>query len=208
MRKIPANAYIDAFNLYYGALQRTPYKWLDLRALLERLFPQNDIRRIRYFTARVGARPGDPQQPQRQATYLRALETLPGLSLHFGTFLQHRVHMRLVHPPTKGPRSVEVFKTEEKGSDVALASHLLLDGFKKNYKAAIVLSNDSDLAEPVRMVREELGLKVGVANPHQRPSKELRADFFRQIRPAHLKASQLPSTLRDKNGTFHKPPNW
>jgi hypothetical protein len=25
--------YIDAFNLYYGALKGTPYKWLDVKAL-------------------------------------------------------------------------------------------------------------------------------------------------------------------------------
>lgn len=84
----------------------------------------------------------------------------------------------------------------------------MLDGFNKDYEAAIVLSNDSDLAEPVRMVREELELKVGIVNPHRRPSKELRGDFFRQVRRAHLKASQLPPTLRDENGTFHKPPTW
>jgi uncharacterized LabA/DUF88 family protein len=208
MKKVPANAYIDAFNLYYGALQGTSYKWLDLRALLERLFPQNDIRRIRYFTARVGARPGDLQQPQRQAVYLRALQTLPGVSIHYGTFLQHRVPMRLVHPPPVGSKYALVYKTEEKGSDVALASHLLLDGFRKEYEAAIVVSNDSDLAEPVRMVKEDLGLKVGVANPHKRRSKELEGDFFRQIRPSHLKSAQLPPTLTDEKGTFHRPPSW
>ena len=25
-----AYVYVDGFNLYYGALKRTPYKWLDL----------------------------------------------------------------------------------------------------------------------------------------------------------------------------------
>ena len=27
--------YVDAFNLYYGALRGTPYKWLDLDALYQ-----------------------------------------------------------------------------------------------------------------------------------------------------------------------------
>tara|TARA_R110002072_G_scaffold29206_4_gene92759 strand:- start:564 stop:863 length:300 start_codon:yes stop_codon:yes gene_type:complete len=29
--------YVDGFNLYYGALKRTPYKWLDLAALMAAL---------------------------------------------------------------------------------------------------------------------------------------------------------------------------
>ena len=73
--------YVDAFNLYYGALKGSPYKWLDLDALCRRLLPRDQIVRIRYFTAHVSARPGDPQQPQRQLTYIRALETIPHLSV-------------------------------------------------------------------------------------------------------------------------------
>ena len=34
------NVYIDAFNLYYGAVKDTPYRWLDLDALCRRLFPR------------------------------------------------------------------------------------------------------------------------------------------------------------------------
>ena len=47
------NVYIDGFNLYYGAVKGTPHKWLDLAALCTRLFPRNQINRIRYFTAIV-----------------------------------------------------------------------------------------------------------------------------------------------------------
>jgi hypothetical protein len=73
------NVYVDGFNLYYGALKgRGPgYKWLDLELLVRHLLPNNDIGRIRYFTAHVSGRPSDPQLPERQQTYLRALETLP-----------------------------------------------------------------------------------------------------------------------------------
>lgn len=59
------NVYVDAFNLYYGALRGTTCKWLDLDALCRRLLPKDQIHRIRYFTAYVSARPGDPQQPRR-----------------------------------------------------------------------------------------------------------------------------------------------
>jgi len=69
------NVYVDAFNLYYGCLKGTPYRWLDLDALCRQLLPRDQIHRIRYFTALVSGRPGDLRQPQRQQAYLRALQT-------------------------------------------------------------------------------------------------------------------------------------
>jgi hypothetical protein len=69
--------YVDGFNLFYGALRRTPYRWLDLAKLCRLYFPSDDVRRIKYFTAIVSARPSDPDQPLRQQLYLRALQTLP-----------------------------------------------------------------------------------------------------------------------------------
>ena len=50
--------YIDGFNLYYGALKGTPYKWLDVKALFGAILrPDNEILKIKYYTARVSARP-------------------------------------------------------------------------------------------------------------------------------------------------------
>lgn len=57
--------------------------------------------------------------------------------------------------PRPGPTVVKVIKVEEKGSDVNLASHLLLDAFQGNFDVAAVLSNDSDLVEPVRIVTQQ-----------------------------------------------------
>jgi hypothetical protein len=204
------NVYVDAFNLYYGSVKDTPYRWLDLEALCRRLFPRDEINRIRYFTAIVSARPGDPQQPQRQQTYLRALRTIPNLSIHLGYYLSHPARMPLAHPRRLGPKTVEVLKTEEKGSDVNLATFLLLDGFRSEYEVAAVISNDSDLKVPIEVVQSELGLRVGVVNPHPaaRRSRALRGTFFKQLRPAALKACQLPPVLRDARGRIRKPPSW
>jgi NYN domain len=81
-------------------------------------------------------------------------------------------------------RTAEVIKTEEKGSDVNLASLLVADGFRGNYEVAIVISNDSDLVLPIQIVRDELQLPVGVVNPRGNPSRELLAvsTFFKRIR--------------------------
>jgi uncharacterized LabA/DUF88 family protein len=202
--------YIDGFNLYYGALRGSTDKWLDLEALCRRLLPRDDINRIRYFTARITARPDDPQQAQRQETYLRALRTFPLVSVHYGHFLTHTVRMPLANPGRTGPRTAEVLKTEEKGSDVNLASHLLLDAFKHACDTAVVISNDSDLRVPIRIAEQELGVRVGVINPHppEYRSRVLKGTFFKQLRPSVLADCQLPGTLTDARGTIRKPAGW
>jgi len=202
--------YIDGFNLYYGALRGSPYKWLDLEALCHRLLPNDEIRHIRYFTARITARPDDPQQAQRQETYLRALRTLPLVSIHFGHFLTHPIRLPLAHPGPSGPRTAQVLRTEEKGSDVNLASHLLLDAFQKTCDTAVVISNDSDLRVPIRIAEQELGVRVGIINPHpaKHRSRVLKGTFFKQLRPAVLADCQLPETLTDDQGTITKPSVW
>lgn len=61
--------YVDGFNLFYGALKGTPYKWLDLAALCGMLLPADHVVAIHYYTARVSARPGNPmRQPISKCT--------------------------------------------------------------------------------------------------------------------------------------------
>lgn len=166
------------------------------------------MRRIRYFTARSSARPNNLQSPSRQDIYLRALATLPLVTIHFGQFFLTTTRMPLAHPSATGPRTVEVMKTEEKGSDVNLATHLVADAFRGDADTFVVVSNDSDLREPIRLVRHELGHSVGILNPHPRPSMALQRcqpTFTKQIRKGALGASQFPVTLRDATGTFSKP---
>jgi hypothetical protein len=131
--------YVDAFNLYYGCLRKSPYKWLDLAQLSRILLPHNHIECIKYFTARVGARPADPDQPTRQQLYLRALATLgPRIEIYYGHYLSHVVKMPLAFPPSHGPRFAEVIKTEEKGSDVNLATQLISDAYEDRFPSAVL----------------------------------------------------------------------
>jgi hypothetical protein len=211
-----ANVYVDGFNLYYGALKGNGpgYKWLDLDTLLGKyLIPTNPVNRIRYFTARISARPDDLDAPIRQATYLRALATIPSLSIHLGHFQRTKVRMPLVQPRSGGQKTVKVHKTEEKGSDVNLATYLLMDAFRKDCDLAVVLSNDSDLEAPIRTVMAELGIPPGLLNPHpawcrSRDLLRLNPVFFKQIRPNAIKASQFPVILTDATGQIHRPASW
>jgi hypothetical protein len=96
--------YVDGFNLYYGALKKTPYKWLDLGRLCGAMLPNDSILAINYYTTRISARPGNPSGPTDQQMYLRALRTVPNLSIAYGHFLTHSVPMVLtgVTPIKKG----------------------------------------------------------------------------------------------------------
>jgi uncharacterized LabA/DUF88 family protein len=68
-----------------------------------------------------------------------------------------------------------VIKTEEKGSDVNLAVHLLNDGWLDAYDCAVVVSNDSDIAEAMRLVRHHHGKRIGLITPRKRKSSNQRS---------------------------------
>jgi hypothetical protein len=160
--------YIDGFNLYYGALRNQPYRWVNLEALCSCYLKSGfELVGVKYFTAKLKDRPENPGQSERQRQYLRALKTLPIVSIYYGQFLVRTAIRQLEKLPGKhrkgdiGLRSVWIH--EEKGSDVNLATQLIADGFRARYDLAVVISNDSDLKMPVDFVRSE------------RPKEELRA---------------------------------
>jgi uncharacterized LabA/DUF88 family protein len=212
-----ANVYIDGFNLYYGSLRNTKLKWLDLAALVSALFPRTTVGRLRYFTARVKSTVHDSHAPVRQATCLRALRTIPNVTIHEGRFAFRKVLLPqfpfAYRDSSRPPQAVQVMKAEEKRSDVNLATHLLVDCYTNDCDEAIVISNDSDIALPVEMVVKQCGIAVHVVNPHEprKLSRELTAvasSFLRSINKTVLASSQFPNTLSDANGAFTKPPLW
>lgn len=256
------NIYIDGFNLYFGSLKRSKYKWLDVSKMCSLLLSErNAVRNIKYFTAQVSARLNDPQQPVRQQMYYRALRTVPNLKIICGQFQTRKTRMPLVNceydrgqrknnhilffrsnneaggrpesvkqhlyysqtdlhdfdvhavfsqVPKDQIQSAYVLRTDEKGSDVNLATHLVYDACKNDFDVAIVVSNDSDLYEAIRL-SIGLGKTVGVFNPQQKPvSRKLAsvATFVRPIREGVLSASQFPEVMQDAVGDFRKPSEW
>lgn len=98
------NVYVDGFNLYYGALKGTRYKWLNLVQLVRQLLPAGHaVGQLNCYTARVSG-VSDPQAPARQHAYLSALQTLPEVRLHFGSFLAKRAWRPLTNLPVAGRR--------------------------------------------------------------------------------------------------------
>ena len=251
--------YVDGFNLYYGALKGTPFKWLNPVDLARRALPAGYVvDKLLYFTARVSGI-SDPGAPARQHAYITALRTLPEVEVHFGSFLAKTVWRPLVNLPVAGrqinalqpmtlpagnhtvvgPRMqtlrvghyaalgagkkrrrkasaplpdaviAEFHTTEEKGSDVNLAAHLLNDAWKGLFEAAAVISNDTDLLTPIRMVTAERGKPVIIVCPGRwqvAPKLRGAASHVRHIHPAMLRAAQFPDKL--PGTAVSKPTGW
>jgi hypothetical protein len=91
-----------------------------------------------------------------------------------------------------------VISTEEKGSDVNLAAHLLIDAFRGDCEMAIALTNDTDLVEPIRLARDDLGLHLALLSPSDSPARSLRGtvDIVKKLRHGPLRFSaQRPSRV-------------
>lgn len=221
--------YVDGFNLYHLRLKpNRRFRWLNLKALADQLSPHpNVVTAVNFYTARVSKKI-DAQAPARQQVYLRALSTIPEIHVHYGRFLFGEKLAKLANPletrpqvynwNLPAPTLVKIIKIEEKGSDVNLASHLLRDAFLNQYDAAVVVSNDTDLVEPIRIVTQEIGKRVGILAPKRGvrhgppiPSPSLRqfASFVLYIDDHHLQAAQFPNPLPlPGGGSILKPATW
>ncbi len=203
--------YVDGFNLYYRALRGKPYRWLNLKELVRRtLGDRNQIAVIKYYTARVSGKQ-DRDAPRRQQAYLDAIQTIPEVQIHYGRFLAKTIRRPLVKPQAGQPVFVEVHHNEEKGSDVNLAAHLLHDGWKNEYEVAVVISNDTDLCEPIRLVKEDLKKPVGIICPAASCAPQLRAvaTFVRHLSRSRLSGSQFPDVLLRSDGhQVTRPDSW
>jgi len=127
------------------------------------------------------------------------------------------VTMPLAPVAGKPQQYARVIKMEEKGSDVNLATHLLHDAHMGRFDVAVVISNDSDLLAPIRIVREQLDKKVGILNPQKNPSRALLPHFnlIKQIRAGSFRrhssltpSRHLSSLLSGKRGSLHRELQW
>jgi hypothetical protein len=106
---------------------------------------------------------------------------------------------------------VSYLDREEKGTDVNLATHLLVDVLDETVDAAIVISNDSDLALPIRVARGNV--PVGVVNPGAgRPAGRLRGlssegaggHWWRRLDETDYRQCQMPKRV----GALCRPEGW
>ncbi|MDZ4745896.1 MAG: NYN domain-containing protein [bacterium] len=118
--------------------------------------------------------------------------------------------------PTHPTVFAKVYTREEKGSDVNLAAQMLHRAWKNEYDHAIVISNDSDLCEPIKLVKTELDKKVTVC--YVAPTKQggtvssrLRnvASSVLHVKWSDLLKHQFPDPLITPEGkSLTKPTAW
>jgi hypothetical protein len=201
--------YIDGFNLYYGAVRGTPWKWLDLARFFHQVRPADSITRVRYFTAMVTG----PTKPN-QELYLKALATTPLVDVILGKFKAKNVECKVSSCTQPGRR---FFKSqEEKRTDVNIAVSMLDDAYQDLCDNLVLVSGDSDLVPAIRTIKDRFHNKrVIVYVPAQHPQRghavELRgcADINRDLPLNLLKPCQFANPLPDGNGGFiAKPTAW
>lgn len=232
------NVYVDGFNLYKGALEKSPRnRWIDLPSLAKSLANEEEFDDIYYFTAAVKQRfPGD-KAPNRQHAFLRVLADQK-VKIVFGKFRKDVKQMRFISKSRASLTTPEldkafgftqaiinrawqkadgdylkaiVFKMEEKGSDVNLASYLLRDSYLSNIDKAVVITGDSDLITPIQFAADA-GVEVRVVVPDSNQKADglyKAASSFRRIRNSDLETNQLPRAYITKSGSnIVRPSDW
>lgn len=240
-------AYIDGYNLYYGARRMcgrgTPgWRWLDIKELVASLVVSrsgwagsHDVE-VTYCTARVSGA-SNPVGQQEQDVYLRALLASSSVArIEYGNYVarvgtaplavagpHHRPEIVRPQWPVMlqdahdrdvpdGRFMVSVARREEKGTDVNVASHLLIDVLSGVVDAAVIVSNDSDLALPVKFARTKV--PVGTINPtpgycagklEGSPEEGVGNHWWYQLEPIDLSSHQLPLRIGPR---ITKPIPW
>ncbi len=206
--------YVDGFNLYYGAIKGTPYKWLNLERYFRILLSNHDLVRIRYFTAMISG-----WRRTYQQTYLDALATTPIVDVELGNFKSKNIRCRCSHCPEV--KEHHFTGQEEKRTDVSIASRMIEDVVTGSCQKLVVVSGDSDLVPAIQCVGRispEAKILVYVpAGPHvSNADKRKRAAEIRgaahdgRILPNEfLPKSLFPDPITKPDGTkILKPVGW
>jgi len=201
--------YIDGFNLYYGAVKNTPWKWLDMERYFSLLLPHDDIQAIKYFTAKILG-----SHKANQEAYIKALSTLNKVQIIYGLFKYKRIKCLVKNCNHQGSRLFNV--PEEKRTDVNIAIHMIKDAIDDKCDRLIVVSGDSDLVPAVKAVKlfdpnKKVIVYVPASNRVRGAANELRksSDRHKTLPNNLLSKAQFPDQLADsKGGIIQKPEAW
>jgi uncharacterized LabA/DUF88 family protein len=226
--------YVDGYNLYYGRLRGTPFKWLDLVLFFENLLSGRDqnerVERVNIFTAPALATFAShgAASVQAQSAYHRALQAKYGdrVGVVYGNHSFDKGGALLPEyvpgQPYDRTRRVRVWKLEEKKTDVNLALQMYRDAVRGRYDRLILMSNDSDAEPALEAIRSDfphimLGVVIPVRPPapgtvtHRRRSGSLTnlADWtIEHIADEALAKAQLPPVVPSKKKPIAKPGHW
>ena len=179
-----------------------------------------NLEQINFYTTDINAfYPGD-KSPSRQKEYYKALMTIDGINIVKGRFSKNPASMP-AYPitciqnadGTTNIKKLNVLKTEEKRSDVNIAAHLVRDACLNLFDMAVLVSNDSDLLEPLR-ITHSLGRKFLILSPFEKYCYDFVSEFsakcMRKIQENHIIAAQFPDEIWDVTNTLiaKRPSKW
>lgn len=212
------------------------FKWLDLLTLFEKhILPSIMVTKggqpavsrlepaaIKFFTANIlPSAAKAPDSVSSQARYHTALRKLYGdrIEIIEGYYALNRMKVKIVDAedpdrPPKDCQEIQAWKLEEKQSDVNLALHAYHDAITGNVDQVVIVTNDTDIAPALKMIRMHTQVFIGLVVPttgHQRnPNADLSelAHWIRtHITMDELAASQLPRIIPGRTATI-KPESW
>ncbi len=148
---------IDGFNLYFGSLKRTSYRWLDIPALVKRICneqnPRCELVAIKYYTADVKAKLSSRKDVSCKAQNdyhlsLQAYNSARGLEFAIikGKYNIRRKEYYAYQKPVHFDEKLSVWVSEEKQTDVAIAVDLLCDVMDDACDQVVVFSVASSTA--------------------------------------------------------------
>ncbi|MGB2823742.1 MAG: NYN domain-containing protein [Phycisphaerae bacterium] len=204
-----ANVYIGGFNLYYGAVKDTAYKWLNIERLFTLLRNHDDIQRIYYFTALIKG-----SHLLNQLTYVKALATLPRVQVILGKYKLRAVLCNV--PGCKYTGNRRFFVPEEKRTDTQIALTMAQDAWDDACDLFVLVSGDSDLVPAVGKVKEiaphkRILVYVPARDAIRGAAVELRgvADKHRTLPNQLIRRSQFAASIPDgQGGWIDKPAGW
>ena len=184
MAKKRINVYIDGFNLYHSALQRTypDCRWLNLLELSRRMInpKTEEVQTVYYFSAIAS---WVPERAKKHLSYIHALRAVGVVDILGKFSIRDR----------KCPLCAQRFQFhEEKKTDINIAITLLADAVEDKFDTALLLSGDSDLApvtEKLHHLRPEK--KIGILVPKWQSAMHIKqhADFHKTIQAKDFKYS-------------------
>jgi uncharacterized LabA/DUF88 family protein len=201
--------YIDGFNLYYGAIKDTPWKWLDLHKYFSLLRQNDNIIKIKYFTALIKG-----SHRQNQEIFLQALNTFTNIEIIRGIYKPKEILCKVKNCTYAGKK---IFKSaEEKQTDVNIAINILIDAINNSCDRIILVSGDSDLVPVIKMVKKlrpekKIITYVPSNHPDRGAAVEIRSasDKHKTLPNFLLSKCQLPSIVYDSNNSpILKPASW
>jgi uncharacterized LabA/DUF88 family protein len=212
VRKARCTIYIDGFNWYFGIFRHKPeWKWLNIQSFFEELRKDDDVLKIRLFTAMVGDDRVFHEARDRQKRFLKAISCLSKVEVVYGYFqLREKTCLASCGKVYAEP--------EEKKTDVNIAVSMIGDAIDGKTDSIVLVSGDSDLQPAIEWIAKRFQkIKITVYVPSlMLEASERRSDFYRRIGVAckflpidHLKDHQLPNKmLLSGGGSVERPSSW